>query len=287
MSSIGYLAAFAGGVLALLSPCSALLLPSFFAYAFGGTGRLVARTGVFYLGLAATLVPLGAAASFASTVVYGHRDTLVLVAGVVLVVLGVLQVFGGGLSLTPLRRLQARVSGQDPLAVFALGAVYGLAGFCSGPILGGILTVAAVSGGPVRGGALLAVYALGMTAPLLLLAALWDRFALGRRRWLRGRPLRLGRVEVHTTNLVSGALLVGIGLLFLLTEGTAGLSGAFGFSVGVETEFSAQQWAQRLGDAVPDLALLAVLGAAALAWLLLRLRRADPRTDEDTDADAS
>ena len=57
MTDVGYLAAFLGGLLALLSPCSALLLPSFFAYAFTGRGRLLAHTGVFYLGLAATLVP--------------------------------------------------------------------------------------------------------------------------------------------------------------------------------------------------------------------------------------
>ena len=34
MVSIGFLGAFLGGVLAILSPCSALLLPAFFAYAF-------------------------------------------------------------------------------------------------------------------------------------------------------------------------------------------------------------------------------------------------------------
>ena len=33
--------AFAGGVLSLLSPCSALLLPAFFAYAFPSRGQLV------------------------------------------------------------------------------------------------------------------------------------------------------------------------------------------------------------------------------------------------------
>ena len=51
--------AFAGGLLALLSPCSALLLPAFFAYAFGSTGRLVTRTVIFYAGLIAVLVPVG------------------------------------------------------------------------------------------------------------------------------------------------------------------------------------------------------------------------------------
>ena len=44
MSEVGLLAAFAAGVLALLSPCSALLLPSFFAYAFATRIALVLRT---------------------------------------------------------------------------------------------------------------------------------------------------------------------------------------------------------------------------------------------------
>lgn len=62
MTHIGYLAALLGGLLALLSPCSALLLPAFFAYSIDSTSRLLARTGIFYAGLASTLVPLGAAA---------------------------------------------------------------------------------------------------------------------------------------------------------------------------------------------------------------------------------
>ena len=65
MTEIGVVAAFAAGVLALLSPCSALLLPSFFAYAFADARALVARTTVFYLGLLLTLVPLGTGAGFA------------------------------------------------------------------------------------------------------------------------------------------------------------------------------------------------------------------------------
>ena len=44
-ADVGYVAALVGGVLALLSPCGALLLPSFFAYAFDSSGRLLARTG--------------------------------------------------------------------------------------------------------------------------------------------------------------------------------------------------------------------------------------------------
>ena len=50
--------AFLGGVLALLSPCGALLLPAFFASTVGTGPRLWTHAAVFYVGLVAVLVPL-------------------------------------------------------------------------------------------------------------------------------------------------------------------------------------------------------------------------------------
>lgn len=193
MNGIGYLAALLGGLLALLSPCSALLLPAFFAYSIDSTSRLLARTGIFYAGLASTLVPLGAAGSYAGRFFHGHREGLVLFGGWLIIALGLAQILGLGFSSRRISELSGRIRPVTALSVYALGAVYGLAGFCAGPILGSVLTVAAVSGSPVYGGLLLAVYALGMAVPLFLLALLWERFDLGRRRWLRGRALRLGR----------------------------------------------------------------------------------------------
>jgi cytochrome c biogenesis protein CcdA len=58
-------------VLSLLSPCSALLLPAFFAYAFQSRRDLLAKTAVLYLGLAATLVPLGMGISAVTGLVTG------------------------------------------------------------------------------------------------------------------------------------------------------------------------------------------------------------------------
>src|SRR5829696_457697 len=195
MVEISYLAAFFGGVLSLLSPCSALLLPAFFAYAFQSNRKLLAKTSIFYLGLATTLVPLGMGIAAVSRLVYGQRSTLILVSGVLIIALGVLQLLGRGFELGPLSRLSGRARGTSAGSTFALGAIYGFAGFCSGPILGAVLTVAASSGEVVRGAGLLAAYALGMAAPLFLLAALWDRFGLGGRPWLRGREIRLGRLR--------------------------------------------------------------------------------------------
>ncbi|MGC1214877.1 MAG: cytochrome c biogenesis CcdA family protein [Micromonospora sp.] len=271
MNHVGYLAALLGGVLALLSPCSAMLLPAFFAYAFQNPRQLLARTGIFYLGLAAVLVPLGAGSSVVAGAFFQHRETLILVAGWSIIALGVMQLVGKGFTFGPAQRLMGRINGDSPLSVLALGAVYGLAGFCSGPILGGILTVAAASEQPATGGALLAVYALGMTVPLLLLALVWDRWRIGERRWLRGRQFSVGRLHLHTTSTVSGLLFVALGVLFLVFDGTAGLSGGFGLT---DIEGAAQEWVTgTLGD-VPDELVLLVAGLAAVTVLVLRRRRA-------------
>jgi cytochrome c biogenesis protein CcdA len=186
---VSFLASFLGGLLSLLSPCSALLLPAFFAYAFQSRGVLVGRTAVFYLGLCATLVPLGMGISAISSLVYGHRSTLITVSGIVIIAFGVIQAVGGGFAFGPIERLRGRIKGSSLLATFSLGAVYGFAGFCSGPILGAVLTVAATSGSALRGAGLLATYAAGMAAPLFIMALLWDRLDLGRRRWMRGREI--------------------------------------------------------------------------------------------------
>ncbi|QNS02940.1 cytochrome c biogenesis CcdA family protein [Streptomyces xanthii] len=279
MSDIGYLAAFLGGLLALLSPCSALLLPAFFAYSIDSPTRLVARTGVFYLGLATTLVPLGAAGSYAGRFFYGHRDLLVTVGGWTVIVLGVLQIAGRGFTSRRLTELSGRIRPTTAVSVYALGAVYGLAGFCAGPILGSVLTVAALGGHPVYGGVLLAVYALGMAVPLFLLALLWERFDLGRRRFLRGRAVRLGRFETHSTSLVSGLFFLALGTLFLVFDGTTALPGL----LDVDDSFAVEQWARSAGGHVPDAALL--VAAVAVVGVVLVVRAWRGRTPTVSEGD--
>ncbi|MFE4634200.1 cytochrome c biogenesis CcdA family protein [Streptomyces sp. NPDC056773] len=269
MTDAGYLAALLGGLLALLSPCSALLLPAFFAYSIDSTSRLLARTGIFYAGLATTLVPLGAAGSYAGRFFHGNRDALVLAGGWLIIGLGLAQILGLGFASRRISELSGRIRPTTALSVYALGAVYGLAGFCAGPILGSILTVAAVSGSPVYGGLLLAVYALGMAVPLFVLALLWDRFDLGRRRWLRGRAFRVGRLELHTTSLASGLFFVLLGVLFLAYDGASALPGL----LDVDDSFAVEQRVQAVADAVPDAALLGLVAVAAAGAGLVQWRR--------------
>ena len=269
MVEVSYLAAFLGGVLSLLSPCSALLLPAFFAYAFQSHRKLLIKTVIFYVGLATTLVPLGMGISAVSKLVYGQRSALILVSGIVIIFLGLLQLLGRGFEIGPLARLRGKVRGDSTVATFALGAVYGFAGFCSGPILGAVLTVAASSGQVLKGAMLLGTYALGMAAPLFLLAALWDRFELGRRRWLRGRELHLGRLQVHTTNLISGAMFIALGVIYIAYEGTSALSGLYEENGAVDLAYAAEQWADSFAQSVPDVLVLTVALAAVLFLTLV------------------
>lgn len=264
-ADVGFAAAFVGGLLALLSPCGALLLPSFFAYAFDTPGRLLARTGVFYLGLVTTLVPLGVSASALAQTVRSNQDLVLTVAGAIVIALGVATALGRGFVLLP-SRLRGQEGGNGPGAVYLLGLAYGLTGFCTGPILGSVLVLAAVGGRPVQGGLLLAVYALGMVVPLVVLSLVWEGLGERAHAVLRGREVRVGRLRLHSTSLVSGLLLVAVGVL-LLTGASLWESSDLAL-LGARAE----EWAVGVGAWVAD-EVLAVLGLlAAAGWLVHRWR---------------
>jgi thiol:disulfide interchange protein len=165
--------------------------------------------------------------------------------------------------------------------VLLLGLVYGLAGVCSGPLLGGVLTLAIVRGDAPYGALLMAVYAVGMTVPLLLIAAVWERFQLGRRTWLRGRALRIGPVQTHTTSLVSGLFLIAIGILFLATEGTANLGGVLGVDDQFDLQVALGRWAAAVSDRLVLIGLLVAVGAVGV-WRLLRPPSRASGTEEST-----
>ncbi|MCW2298138.1 cytochrome c biogenesis CcdA family protein [Rhodococcus erythropolis] len=269
MTNIGLVGAFFGGLLSLVSPCSALLLPSFFAYAFDGIGRLALRTALFYAGLATVLMPLGAGLGMMGSILVEHRILIALISGIVLILLGVLTVLGKGFAFAPAQRAAQSITLSGSVSVFALGGVYGFAGFCSGPLLGSVLTVAVSGGSAGYGAILMALYAFGMAVPLFVLALLWDRFDLSRRSWLRGRAIKLGPLTTHTTSLVSGVLFIAIGMIFLLTDGTANL----GALMGVDEQFSLQITMGNVAEKISDIGVLLALVLVALLVLTVRLFR--------------
>lgn len=272
--SIGYAGALIGGLLTLLSPCSAMLLPSFFAYAFSTPSKLVARTALFYLGLIATLVPVGILAGTVGSFLMENRTVLVIAAASIVIVLGLIQLVG--LRLPALSRGGAG-EGTSSASVFILGSVYGVAGVCAGPILGSVLTVAAVGGNALYGGILLATYALGMTVPLFVLALVWKRLRIAERGWLKPRMVRIGRWQNSVLMMVSGVLSIGIGILLLLTDGTAGL----GSILSIGDQFAAESWVLSTSSGISNLmfgltAIAVLIGVAGVYFLRTR-RTENPR----------
>lgn len=286
MSTVGLLGAFLGGLASLLSPCSALLLPSFFAYAFDRFHRLVQRTVAFWIGLCLVLVPLGAGVGAIGSALTRYREEVTMVGGAVLMAFGVITLAGKGLNLPAFQRAAAKISISSTLSVIALGTVYGLAGFCAGPLLGAVLTMSAMGSDPIYGASLMAVYALGMAAPLFVLSWAWVRLQLGRRSWLRGRPIRLGRWETHSTSLISGLVFVAIGAMFMLTDGTANVAGV----MGVGAQYDLQIWLARVASTVTDPVLLLIVVIVAIAVLGRRMwkrRRSAPEPHDRDDVVSS
>src|SRR5699024_923900 len=163
-----------------------------------------------------------------------------------------------------------------------LGAASGLAGFCSGPILGAVLTLAAAQGDLLLAGALLAVYAAGMVVPLLGLTWAWTRMSDRSRRALRGRTFTVLGRELHTTSVVTGLLLIGVGVLFWATNGL--LTAPALVPTGV------QMWLQErsalLSGPVVDIVVIVLVAAAILLVWARRGRRRPPAAEHpDETAD--
>ena len=112
-----------------------------------------------------------------------------------------------------------------------------------------------------------------MAAPLFIMALLWDRLDLGRRRWLRGREISHGSLRLHTTNLLSGLMFVAIGFLFIVSEGTSSLEGLYASGGATDLAFSVERWVGSLGEGTLVSLVFAGLGLLFAGLLVYRLAR--------------
>jgi len=285
---IGFVTAFLGGTLALLSPCGALLLPAFFASTVGARARLLGHGAMFYAGLLLILVPLGVGAGALGTLFVTQRETIIVAASVLLIVLGAAQVFGFGFDperLVPgagsLRENAARRTGL--VKTFLLGMVGGIAGFCAGPILGAVLTLAAATGDAVTSGVLLALYGAGMVVPLMVLAATWQRLGTRGQRALRGRGFTVWGREFHTTSVLTGALIVVVGIVFWSTNGLVGVPELV---PGDAVSWLTTRTTELTNPVVDIVAVLAVAALVLVAWNRARTRNRSDEPEKDAKVDA-
>lgn len=279
---VGLLTAFLGGALALLSPCGALLLPGFFASTVTSRARLVPHAAVFYAGLVITLVPLGVGAGALGAMFVGHRSLLITVTSIVLIALGAAHAVGLGFDLSRVfpglgRAQQASSRGAGLPRTFLLGAVGGVAGFCAGPILGAVLTLAMGQGSMVLAALLLAVYGAGMVVPLMVLAAVWERTSPRVRSLLRGREFTVLGRSLHTTTVITGVVIMAVGIMFWATNGLVTMPSL------VPTGVLAR-WQESIGvleNPAVQVGVIVVLGLLALAWWWRsQRRRAGPGSNQ-------
>ncbi len=211
-------ASFFAGILSFLSPCTLPLLPAYFAFSFQASkSNVVVMTMAFFFGLATTLVLLGATATALSYFLFRNLQILTTIGGAIIILFGFMSLLGLGFTGVQFQnRPEATVIGS-----YVYGATFSLGwSACIGPILGSIMTLLATQGMGILQGTFLAfIYALGLGLPLILVATFFSRLGNGTPFWrfMRGKgwTVRLfGReFSLHSTNVISGVLMIAMGTL--------------------------------------------------------------------------
>jgi cytochrome c-type biogenesis protein len=220
-SDVTLFAALIAGLVSFLSPCVLPLVPPYLVFLAGTSlERLADREPeprvkretvlaavLFVAGFATVFVALGASASVIGALIRAYSGPLAIVAGVVIIVMGL-----HFLGLTPIALLhrQKRLELAKPVGLWG-AYVIGLAfafGWtpCIGPILAAILAVAASEQTVAKGAGLLAIYSLGLGIPFIVAAFAIEPFAAFLARF---------KSYLHRVEQAMGALLVLTGIAFL------------------------------------------------------------------------
>ncbi len=225
-------AAFVAGILSFLSPCVLPLVPGYVSLVSGSSvealqseerllKRVMFSSAMFILGFSAVFISLGAVATTVGQLARQYHTVLTWVAGAVIIIFGLHLI--GWLKIKALyadKRMHQMKGGNSAWGAFVVGFAFAFGWTpCIGPILGAILTLAAAEDTVVKGMGLLSVYSLGLAVPFLLTSLGIDRFLSFYGRFRR---------HLHTVEVVSGVLLIAIGLLIVTRHFTV-LSGYLSF----------------------------------------------------------
>lgn len=199
-TSIGYLAAFGGGLISFLSPCVLPVVPAYLSVITGlnvseiehgarHQQRRIARdTSLFIAGFSCVFIGLGLTATALGSVLLRNQTTLTRVSGL-LVLAFALFLLGSLVLRAPWlyqeKRFHPSLTRFGPFAAPVAGAAFGFGWTpCIGPVLGSVLAVAATQGEAVQGGLLLAAYSAGLGVPFLVTGLAFGRLT-GTFAWVR------------------------------------------------------------------------------------------------------
>jgi len=209
------------GLLSFSSPCCLPLVPGYLSYVSAlpvaelgqRDARAVALRAslLFVAGFSTVFTALGVAAGLLGDILLRQLPTIVRVAGVGMVLLGLATT---GVLRIPIlyreRRIDLARLPRGPASAFPLGMAFA-AGWvpCIGPILATILATAAATGTAAWGAVLLVLYSAGLGAPFVALALGFHRAA---------RSLAFLRRNGRYIEVAGGLLLVAMGVLFFLGQ---------------------------------------------------------------------
>jgi cytochrome c-type biogenesis protein len=219
--------ALTAGIISFLSPCVLPIVPPYLAYMSGvslqdlGEGRAARNKALlpalfFVLGLSTVFILLGFTASAIGTMFLQYQGWFNTIAGILVMIFGAhfVGVYRIGF-LDREARIDAGDRGGSAFGAYVLGLAFAFGWTpCIGPQLGAILSLAASEASVTRGTTLLAVYAMGLGVPFLLVAAFLPRLG-GVMGWMKRHMEQIERVM--------GLLLWTIGLL-MLTGGFSSFS---------------------------------------------------------------
>ena len=212
------------GIISFLSPCVLPIVPPYLAYMGGVSvsdmnGEKSARakalgTALFFvLGLSTVFLILGFTTSLMGAFFLQNQQWFVVAWGAVIMVFGAhfVGVYRIGFMDREIR-IDAGDQGGSAFGAYVLGLAFAFGWTpCIGPQLGAILSLAASEASAVRGTALLAVYAIGLGIPFLLVAAFFP--SLSRvMAWMKRHMQKIERVM--------GLLLWTVGLMMLTGQFT-------------------------------------------------------------------
>lgn len=221
ISGIGVMTALAAGAISFLSPCVLPIVPGYLSSMVGravvnneggvSLGQRLEALGLslcFVLGFSTVFVIFGASATVLGSFLLSYRYEMNIVGGSVLLAFGSMVTGFARLPwLQQEKRFHPAARDAGPSTAYLLGLAFGFGWTpCIGPVLGAILTMSAASATVREGVILLAVYALGLGLPFLVVAGFANE-AAARLRFLR-RP---GRV----LQVASGMIIILLGLAMI------------------------------------------------------------------------
>ena len=216
--------ALVAGIISFLSPCVLPIVPPYLAYMGGvsvsdmnseksARAKALGTALFFVLGLSTVFLILGFTTSLMGAFFLQNKQWFVVASGVVIMVFGAhfVGVYRIGFMDREIR-MDAGDQGGSAFGAYVLGLAFAFGWTpCIGPQLGAILSLAASEASAVRGTALLAVYAIGLGIPFLLVAAFFPSLS-GVMAWMKRYMQQIERVM--------GLLLWTVGLMMLTGQFT-------------------------------------------------------------------